>query len=80
MASTTRKLKGDVLLAARLRLGKTQRELSARCAELGRPIDFSNISKYERGLVVPGPHALPVLARALGLEVEDLIVRDGDAA
>jgi transcriptional regulator with XRE-family HTH domain len=76
MASTaSRRFNPDVLLMARLRLGKTQRQVATECTEAGHALDDSNISKYERGLYVPVPAALPVLARVLGIKVDDLFER-----
>jgi transcriptional regulator with XRE-family HTH domain len=76
MASTgSHRFNPEALLMARLRLGKTQREVARECAELGQPVSGSNLSKYERGLFVPHPRALPVLAQVLGLAVDDLFER-----
>jgi len=83
MASTmTHRFRSETLLMARLRLGLTQRQVSVRCEELGHYIDFGNLSRYERGKFVPSPKALPVLAKALGLTVDELFepVSEGDAA
>jgi transcriptional regulator with XRE-family HTH domain len=68
----THRFKSEALLMARMRLGLTQRQVAGRCQALGQPVSDSNLSKYERGRVVPSPRAIPVLARALRIEVEDL--------
>lgn len=79
---TTHRFRSETLLPARLSLGLTQRQVAHRCEALGLKIPDSNLSKYERGLFVPSPRALPVLARALGLTVGDLFepVTKDDAA
>lgn len=55
---------GDLLREARLRAGLTQDELAAR-AETAR----SQISRYERGDVLPSLETLRRLIRACGLEL-----------
>lgn len=66
----------------RLRLckGWSLRELSAATG-----IDFTTLSRYERGSYAPQRRKLPILAAALGAEVNDLLtpavlVTDADAA
>ena len=71
--STAITVSGRVLLRGRLRKGLTLRDLSARCAELGSPINYSFLSRIERGISQPSARVLPVLAEALGLEVDDLL-------
>lgn len=61
------------LRARRRAAGMTQRDLSARCAELGAPISDSQLSKIERGLWSPRPGALRAIAEALGTTVDDLL-------
>ena len=70
--STAITISGQVILRGRLRKGMTLRDLSARCGELGAPIDYSFLSRIERGLSQPTPRVLPALAEALGIEVDDL--------
>jgi len=67
---------GKVILRGRLRKGMTLRDLDSRCRELGRPVHYSFLSRIERGLGQPSPHLLPVLAAAIGLEVDDLFTED----
>jgi transcriptional regulator with XRE-family HTH domain len=55
---------GDLLREARLRAGLTQAELADRAA-----IARSQISRYERGSVLPSLEALRRLVRACGLEL-----------
>jgi transcriptional regulator with XRE-family HTH domain len=55
---------GDLLREARLRAGLTQAELAAR-AKTAR----SQISRYERGEVLPSLESLRHLIRACGLEL-----------
>ena len=83
MSVSTHRFRGDALLMARLELGLTQRDVADKCKALGRNVEDSNLSRYERGLIVPGPRSLPVLAEVLGLAVGDLFERipqSGDAA
>ena len=70
--STAVTISGQVIVRARMRKGMTLRDLSGACKELGSPIDYSFLSRIERGLSQPTPRCLPVLAQALGLEVDDL--------
>ena len=67
---------GRRMQRARLRKGWTLRDLSGRCSELGRPIDFGNIAAYERGDHTPNPGTLLILARALDVDVDDLLAAD----
>lgn len=69
----TIRVNGRAIKAARLRLGLTQPALSERTADLGRRMDTGQLSRYERGLAQPHPASLPVLARALGVETDDLL-------
>jgi transcriptional regulator with XRE-family HTH domain len=71
---------GTVALQARLRKGWTQRQVQARTKELGREVDDSNLSKYERGDACPSAPFLAVLAEAYGLEVDALITLRTEAA
>lgn len=68
-------------MLARVRRGWTQRDVSRRCGELGHNVSDSNLSKYERGEFCPSPPTLATIAKALELEVDDLItLRDESAA
>ena len=78
--STAITISGQVILRGRLRKGMTLRDLSARCGELGAPIDYSFLSRIERGLSQPTPRVLPALAAALGLSVDDLFTTASNAA
>lgn len=72
---------GTVALQARLRKGWTQRQVQARTKELGREVNESNLSKYERGVFCPRPPFLAAIAEALDLTVDELItLRAEDAA
>lgn len=68
---------GHIVLRERLRQGLTLRELAERCAANGYPIAFSQLSRIERGLSQPSARILPVLAKALGIEVDDMFASDG---
>ena len=78
--STAITISGQVILRGRLRKGMTLRDLSARCRSLGAPIDYSFLSRIERGLSQPTPRVLPALAEALGIEVDDLFTSASTAA
>lgn len=67
------KILGEKLRRARLRKGWTLRDVTAHTAGLGRQVDYGNISAYERGLQRPNPGTLLVLARALDLDMDDLL-------
>lgn len=65
---------GDALRAALARKGWTQRDLVDACAKLGTTIDSGNIARAvngRRGSI--GVRKLPVVAKALGLKVDDLL-------
>jgi transcriptional regulator with XRE-family HTH domain len=64
----------DELRRARLRKGWTLRDVESRCAELGTPVDNGNVSKYERGEVQPVPRTLLVIAQALDVDVDSLLL------
>lgn len=59
---------------ARLSLGLSLRELAQRCGK-----DASQIAKYEHGTVRPYPRSLAALAKALEVEVGDLLVPAGES-
>lgn len=52
----------------RLRLGLTLRELAARCAAEGTPVDFSQLARIEKGMCVPRPRVRAVLAKVLDID------------
>lgn len=64
-------------------LGWNQSELARRCDKLlpeptkgqVQNIEFGRdrISRYIRGLTIPRPESLPILAKALGCEEQDLL-------
>jgi transcriptional regulator with XRE-family HTH domain len=66
---------GAKLKRLRLRHGWSLRDLSARTQ-----IDFTVLARYERGDQSPQPRKLPVLAKALGAEVDDLLTGPKDEA
>ncbi|HEV2779109.1 MAG TPA: helix-turn-helix transcriptional regulator [Actinophytocola sp.] len=47
--------------------------LARRCKEQGHEVHASAIGKVERGVNGPSPELLKALARALGVEVSDLL-------
>lgn len=71
---------GTAAFKARLLKGMTQRQLQARTKELGLEVDDSNISKYERGDARPAPPTLAVIAQALDLDVDKLIILKAEVA
>ena len=74
--STAVTISGQAVVRARLRKGMTLRQLADACEELGSPIDYSFLSRIERGLSQPRPRVLPVLAQALDLTVDDLFAAE----
>jgi len=65
---------GSAILAARTRLGLTQPALAQALArELGRPVDRTQVAKWEAGVYTPRPHVLLAAAHLAGLSVRELI-------
>lgn len=63
----------ELLRLARIRKGWTLRDVTARTKELGREIDFGNLSRYERGERDPRPWVVKTLADALDVTVDELV-------
>jgi transcriptional regulator with XRE-family HTH domain len=80
MANHVGALNTELLLRARLEKGWTARDVAARCKELGVRVDYSSYARYERGITRPGPSKFRAVAKALDLEIEDLLASTGDAA
>jgi len=64
---------GARLLKARRDKGWTLRDTAQRCKELGRSIDHGTIGRYENGQSRPNPGNLTIIAKALEVNVEDLL-------
>lgn len=64
---------GRLLRAQRQRQGMYQQDLANRCAALGRPIDRSQISRFERDERRPNPRDLKAIVEALGIDVDALL-------
>jgi transcriptional regulator with XRE-family HTH domain len=64
---------GELMRRARLRKGWTLRQAAQACADLGTPVDFGNIARYERDEKRPGPGALLVLSRALNFSIDAVL-------
>jgi transcriptional regulator with XRE-family HTH domain len=54
---------------ARLEKGLTLQQLAAACSEQGAPISEGQLSRIDRGQMVPRPKLRAVLAEVLGLDV-----------
>lgn len=67
---------GGLLRKHRERGGYLQSDLAQRCEELGHKVDRSRISQLENGVYKPLPPLLSVLARALNVEIDDLLAPD----
>jgi transcriptional regulator with XRE-family HTH domain len=67
-------LSADLLRAARLRAGLTQRDLAKRA---GRP--QSSIARWETGAMQPSLETLRGLLRACGFDLWYLLVNDDDS-
>lgn len=66
-------IKGEILREARIRKFMSQADVARECAERGLPLDPTNLSKIERGLIKwPAMRSIPILAEVLGVNVEDL--------
>lgn len=63
---------------ARLRRGWTLRDLAARCAEKGAPVDHGQLARIERRSATPRPRLRAVLADLLELDVLDLEKTDDE--
>jgi len=62
------------ILAARTRLRLTQPAFAAALAhELGRPVDRTQVAKWEAGVYQPRPHVVLAAARLAGLTLQELI-------
>jgi transcriptional regulator with XRE-family HTH domain len=75
---------GRLIAQRRRDLGMSQRQLAERlCAETGRPtITRHELSRYERGIRLPNPTSLVMLAAVLDLPITNLTAarQRGDAA
>ena len=73
--------RAEVLREARQRKGWTLREVSNRTEKLGRRVDHGNYAKYESGELTGAlPSTLEVLAKALDVDINELVLSKGDAA
>jgi transcriptional regulator with XRE-family HTH domain len=65
---------GELVRVVRLRKGLTQKEVADQCAEiLGQPVMDNLLSKIESGGLGCSPRVVPVLAKVLGLTVDELV-------
>jgi transcriptional regulator with XRE-family HTH domain len=48
----------------------TQQDLAEKCAAAGVRVDYSHISRVERGVYMPRPKLRAVLAELLGLDID----------
>ena len=63
----------DFIRERRLRMCLTQAELARECSERGYEMDQAYVSRLEGGQIRwPALKRLPILADALGVEVDDL--------
>jgi transcriptional regulator with XRE-family HTH domain len=74
------KLNRKALKDARIRQGLTIRALAEACEKAGKKVDYSNLCDYENGVHQPGPRNLFVIAKALGMSVDELRDMSEDAA
>jgi transcriptional regulator with XRE-family HTH domain len=66
------KLNRKALKDARIRQGLTLRALAEECVKAGKKVDYTNLCDYENGVHQPGPRNLFIIAKALGVSVDDL--------
>lgn len=71
-----RPVAGARLLKARTGKGWTLRDMAQRCRELGHPIDHGTIARYENGQSRPNPGNLAIIARALEVKPDSLLLED----
>ena len=64
------------MIGERLKVARYRAKLSTRGLAAKAEVSAMAVSKYERGLDVPGSDVLIRLARALGVKVEFLLRRD----
>lgn len=57
--------------SSRLAKGLTLRELAAKCAANGAPVHWTQLGRIERGLNAPRPQLRSVLAKVLGIGVDE---------
>ena len=70
-------ISGKALRRARLRNGWTQRQLAEECLRHGTPVSHGNIARAELGQPGGlGPRKLPVIAKALGVDIDELLPED----
>lgn len=80
MASIQRSIDTELLLRTRLGKGWTQRQVVNRCNELGKDLKPTvkvydgNYSRYESGQLLPAPATLLLIAQALDLTVDQLLI------
>ena len=67
-------INGEALRMARLRKGWSLRDVETATGAAGAKVDFSNISRYERGDLRPYPRTLKAMADALDVTVNELVV------
>ncbi|HEX6348682.1 MAG TPA: helix-turn-helix transcriptional regulator [Candidatus Dormibacteraeota bacterium] len=62
------------MLAARTRLGLTQPAFAvALASQLGKPVDRTQVAKWETGVYTPRPQVVMAAARLAGLTLRELI-------
>lgn len=66
---------GARLREVRERAGLTQGDVSRQCAEAGRPIDQSQLSRLESDEARPSAPTLKVLIQVLGVDVDALLTK-----
>lgn len=67
------------LAELRQRAGLTNAQLAERCTQLGHPVHHSTLGKIERGIQMPVVGLPPVLAKALDVELDDLLLAPAGA-
>jgi len=69
------------MLAARTRLGLTQPAFAVALGrELARPVDRTQVAKWEAGVYTPRPHVVVAAARVAGLTLAELIAEGAQFA
>jgi transcriptional regulator with XRE-family HTH domain len=73
-------LNTDLMRTARLSKGLTSRDIEDQARALGGQFDHSSYTRWEKGDNQPFARNVPVLAKVLGLKVDELVKKLEDAA
>lgn len=69
-------LNTELMRSARLGKGLTSRDIEDRARALGGEFDHSSYTRWEKGANQPFARNVPILAKVLGLKVDELVRKD----